>query len=232
MSDKGSSFTVGHRERLKAKFLNDKLADYELLELLLTYAIPRRDVKPLAHKLIRHFGGVYFVFTAPIEKLMECDGVGRTTAILIKLVQNLMLINHRYDAQTKKIYHNPEAFIEYIRLKLTVLDHEELHVYYLGADFTLVHEELHTRGSVDESPIYQVQILKQALNLSAKSIVLAHNHPTTSNSFSTPDIEMTHNLEIYLNMSGISLYDHFVVSGGIVHSMRELGVLNKSSSDK
>ena len=94
MPDTDDKFYIGHRERLKEKFLDNKLTEYEQLELLLSYAIPRRDVRPLSRKLIEHFGSVYYVIIAEYEDLVAVKGVGRSTAILIKLVCNMIKLSH------------------------------------------------------------------------------------------------------------------------------------------
>ncbi len=224
------SFHSGHRERLKEKFLADKLVDYELLELLLSFAIPRRDVRPLARLLSSRFGGVYYVFTADIKDLMAVPGVGRSAAILIKLVHRLMSINHMKAMQENAVFLNDnKSVIDFCRLKLAGLEHEEVHVLYLNSDFCVVEHELHSHGGIESSNVHIEQILKRALSDGIRSVILMHNHPSTDNTFSHMDVIMTTELEILLNKCGITLYDHFVVAGGIVHSMRAKNLLNKSS---
>ncbi len=223
-------FHAGHRERLKEKFLDKKLVEYEQLELLLGYAIPRRDVRPLARKLIEHFGNVYYVLNAHIDDLMAVDGVGRSTAILIKLVHSLICISHEKKLREGAMYMNHDTLVDYCRMKMTELKTEEFHVLYLDAGFCLQRHEVHSQGSTESSNVYIEKIMEYALKNNIKSVVLLHNHPTTDNTFSYTDINLTTQLEYLLNMCNIKLYDHFVVSGGIVHSIRDEQLLNKSKS--
>jgi DNA repair protein RadC len=229
MADADKMFYAGHRERLKQKLQDDKLTSYEKLELLLTYAIPRRDVRPLARKLEKHFGGVYYVFTAEYDELIAVPGVGRTTAILIKLVCSLMLLNHKNKLRYESVFANQKDLEEFCRLQVAGKTTEELHVLYLNGNFCLVDHEVNSKGSIDESAVYATHIMKRALKDGIKNIVLLHNHPATDNTFSHADIEFTQSLEDALNLCGLRLYDHYVLSGGIFHSMRAEYLLNRSS---
>lgn len=226
-------FHVGHRERLKERLLDGTLADYEKLELLLTYAIPRRDVRVLARSLVNHFGGIYFVLRAPVAELMSVSGVGRNTAILIKLFYELNLISHREYAASGTFFHDAQYLHEYCRNMLVGRPVEEFHVFYLGNDYKLLHDELHARGTIDYAAAYPRQIVQMALNLRAVSVILVHNHPMSNNSFSHDDIELTTMTENMLNAVGIAMVDHLVVtSTGIVYSFRATPWAKKSSFTK
>ena len=131
MPDNNEKFYAGHRERLRAKFLDGKLADYEKLELLLAYVIPRRDVRPLARSLIKQFGGVYQVFTAPVKDLMSCKGIGQNTATFIKLVHEMMTVNYKYQLRDTPIFHDEKILHNYCRMVLGGKPIEELHILYL-----------------------------------------------------------------------------------------------------
>lgn len=230
MAKSDELFHAGHRERLKEKFLDKKLVEYEQLELLLGYAIPRRDVRPLARRLIAHFGNVYQVLTASMEDLMAVDGVGRSTAILIKLVHSLICISHERKLREGSMFMEHKTLVDYCRAKMDALKSEEFHVLYLDASFCLKHHEVHSRGSAESSNVYIDKIMEYALKNNIKSVVLLHNHPTTDNTFSSTDVHLTTQLEYLLNLCHIGLYDHFVVAGGIVHSMREEHLLERSKS--
>lgn len=223
-------FHAGHRERLKEKFLDKKLVEYEQLELLLGYAIPRRDVRPLARKLIQHFGNVYYVLNAHIDDLMAVDGIGRSTAILIKLVHSLICISHEKKLKEGSIYMNHDTLIDYCRMKMSELKTEEFHVLYLDANFCLQKHEVHSQGSAESSNVYIEKIMEYALKHNIKSVVLLHNHPSTDNTFSSIDIMLTTKLEYLLEICNIELYDHFVVAGGIVHSVRAEQLLSRSTN--
>ncbi len=226
-------FHSGHRERLKQKLLDGKLAAYEKLELLLTYAIPRRDVRPLARSLIEKFGGVYFVLCAPYEELVSVPGVGRNVAIAIKLFHELSLVSYQERAETGKYLSDDKFIHDYCRSLVAGKTVEEFHVLYLDGNSRLIKHEIHNRGTFNQADVYPREVARRALGLNAVSVILLHNHPVSDNSFSLQDAEITSLLEECLNMFGISLFDHFVVtSNGIVHSMRATPFLNKSSFSK
>lgn len=229
MSDTDTMFHAGHRARLKEKLQDDKLTSYEKLELLLTYAIPRRDVRPLARSLIQKFRSVYRVFTASIDDLESVPGVGHNTALLIHLVHQLMLVSHREVLTDSKVLSNTDVLKEYCRQLLTGKSIEEFHVLYLGTDGRLISDETHSRGTIDFAHAYPREVAKNAVRLNARSVVLVHNHPMSDNDFSSDDISLTTSIEQMLNHFDISLYDHLLVTArGTVFSMREQPWLNVS----
>ena len=225
MPDKDENFYAGHRDRLRAKFLDGQLADYEKLELLLTYAIPRRDVRPLARSLVKQFGGVYQVLSASVDDLMAVKGIGNNTAVFIKLVQQMMTINYRGQLKETPIFHNETILHNYCRIIVAGKIVEELHILYLDSNLKLVADEIHSTGTVDSSAVYPREIARRALELNARSIVMVHNHPTSNNSFSRDDIEITTLVRSVLAGLNIELYDHFVVSGDIVYSARQMHLI-------
>lgn len=219
------SFHDGHRGRLRQKFLDGHLADYELLELLLSYAIPRRDVRPLARGLVKQFGGIYQIISAPIDDLMKYRGVGQNTAIFLKAIAQLMIIGCKFQLTSGPIFHDDQALRNYCVLQLIGKTDEEFHVLYLDKNLRLLMDELHSTGSIDWSPVFPRKILKNALDLNARSVVLLHNHPTPHTTFSQQDAEITKTIQNILNQCEIELYDHFLVSGGILYSARNMFIL-------
>ena len=155
-------FHAGHRERLKEKLLDDKLTSYEKLELLLTYAIPRRDVRPAARALIARFRSVYGVLHASIEDLQTVSGIGHNTALLIHLVHQLMLISHREQLSDGNVLADPNVTKEYCRKNLVGKCVEELHIMYLDTKFRLIDDETHSRGTIDQS---EIDVFKDYENL-------------------------------------------------------------------
>jgi DNA repair protein RadC len=228
MPKQDENFHTGHRERLKAKFLDNKLTEYEQLELLLSFAIPRRDVRPIARKLIEHFGSVYYVIIAEYEDLIAVPGVGPSSALLIKLVCSLIKISHTKILGDTSVFYNQQSLEEFCRMQIAAKTDEEMHVIYLDGNFRLIEHEVHSLGSIDSSNVYINRILFKALKNSVRSVVLLHNHPTTNNMFSTQDVLITEKIQETLNNCGLELYDHYVVASGILYSMRERGLLNRS----
>ena len=225
LPDETENFYAGHRDRLREKFLSNQLADYEKLELLLGYAIPRRDVRPLARNLIKQFGSVYNVLTAPIDDLIVVKGIGRNTAIFLKLVQQMMQIGYKSQLKDKPVFHNESILHNYCRVILSGKLIEEMHVLYLDSELRLIADDVHTTGTVDNSAVYPREIARRALQLNARSVVLVHNHPTSINSFSQDDVDRTTLVQSILASLDIKLYDHVLVVNNSVYSMRAMHLL-------
>ncbi len=225
VGDNKSALYEGHRQRLRQKFLDNKLADYELLELLIGYAIPRRDVHLLARELIKHFGGIYNILTAPIERLMEINGIGQNTALFFRVVGQIMVTGYSDSLKEVSLYHNDALLTNYCRLKLAGKNVEELHVLYFDGKWRMLADDLHSNGTVNMTAVYPREILRRALDLNACSIVLVHNHPTPGTHFSHADITMTETIANLLNVVDIKLHDHYVVSGEMVYSAKNSHLL-------
>lgn len=223
-------FHSGHRSRLKQKLLDDKLAGYELLELLLTYAIPRRDVRPMARSLVEKFGSVYSVLRTPFDELISVPGVGQGVATIIKLANELIDVSYKERAEAGTYLIDDKFIRDYCRNLVAGKPVEEFHVLYLGNDRRLLFDEVHSRGTIDESAVYPREISRKALQLNAISVILVHNHPVSDNPFSSADADITSLIESCLNSFNISLIDHFLVtSNGIVHSLHASPWLKKST---
>lgn len=225
MPDKDENFYAGHRDRLRDKFVSNQLADYEKLELLLAYAIPRRDVRPLARSLVKRFGGVYRVLSASIDDLITVNGIGRNTAIFLKLVQQMMTINYKSQLAETPIFHDENILHNYCRIMMAGKSIEELHILYLDNNLKLICDEIHTIGTIDTSAVYPREIARRALDKNARSIVMVHNHPASHNSFSNDDIEMTRIVKSVLLTLNIEFYDHLVVSNDVVYSARQMHLI-------
>lgn len=226
-NDELQSLQVGHRERLRQKFLDGKLTEYEILELLLTYAIPRRDVRVLSRQLYKKYGNIQQLLATPFESLIENDGIKENTATFFKLIHKIMELDCKKTLNNAPIFHNYEALQRYCRLITEGKDIEEFHVLYLDSQFFLIKDDLHSSGTTDWAAVYVREIVKKALILGARSVALLHNHPTPDTSFSFQDIEITEEIEQALQSVSISLYDHFLVSAGVFHSARNLRLLDK-----
>ena len=228
MADKESDLSLhsGHRERLRKNFLDGKLANYEILELWLSYAIPRRDVRPLARMLFKKFGGMYQLLSAPIEELCKVRGMGLNTAIFIKTVQAIMLEGyHNRASNDSQIFQTKEQIFNYFKLMLGGKSIEEMHILYLDANHRLIKDELHSVGSKDDAAVYPTEIAKHAVQYNAQIVALIHNHPRDNTSFSRDDVDVTRAIVETLKVVGVQFLDHFVVSGDTLYAMREYIVL-------
>ena len=224
-TDEIKSLQLGHRERLRKKFLDGKLAEYEILELLLTYAIPRCDVRVLSRQLLNKYGSIHRLLAEPFESLIENKGVKENTAIFLKVIHKILELNFQCTLGDAPIFHNYKAVEQYIRLLVGGKPVEEFHVLYLDNQYQLISDELHSTGTTDWAAVYVREIIKRALDLNARSVLLVHNHPTPQTSFSIQDIAITEDLVRALKNVGIKLYDHLLVSGNLIYSLRNLGNL-------
>lgn len=222
MESKKSSYQIGHRERLRKKYLDGKTTDVELIELLLTYAIPRCDVKPYAYNLLKQYGGIYQILTAPIESLVKNPGIKENAAVLLKLIYDIMVSGYKNYLDQTPIFHDYQKLCEYCKLLLADKKIEEFHILYLDSNYRLLSDDLHSSGTIDWAAVYPREIVKRALQLNAASIVLLHNHPTAGTSFSTADIEVTMDVKKILESIDVNLFDHLLVSGNIVYSAKNM----------
>jgi DNA repair protein RadC len=214
--------------RLKRRFRNfgaDSLAEHEILELLLFYAIPRGDVNVLAHKLLEHFGTLYRLFNAPLEALTAVPGVGESTAILIKLIPQL---RRRYDLSHEEYLTAPKVASEAGRVLLPYFSGCETEVVYimtLTNNGQMIKCSKAFEGTINKTYIFTRRIVETALNDRAAGIVLAHNHPSGYAIPSDGDLLATKAIKTALATVGVELYDHIIVAGDDWTSMASISAL-------
>ncbi|MBR5904560.1 MAG: RadC family protein [Alphaproteobacteria bacterium] len=220
------SLQQGHRIRLRQKFLDGKLTEYEMLELLLTYAIPRRDVRTLSRQLFKKYGSIQKLLSDDFNSLIKNDGIKENTATLFKLIGKITELEYKSALSEKPVFYNFEKLENYCKSVVAGKAVEEFHVLYLDSQFKLIEDVLHSSGTNDWAAVYIREIVKKALELNSTSVILLHNHPTPYTSFSTQDIEITQELYDALNKLNIGLYDHLLVSGDVVYSARNMHLLD------
>jgi DNA repair protein RadC len=205
---------AGHRERLRARFLvggADPLPDYELLELLLFRSLPRRDVKPIAKRLIARFGSFAEVLSAPVERLVEIDGIGESAAIDLKIAAAAAQRLTKGSVSKRQVLASWASVIEYCRAAMAFAEREEFRILFLDKRNQLIADEVQQRGTVDHTPVYPREIVRRALELSATALVLVHNHPSGDPTPSQADIRMTHDIIAISKPLGITIHDHVIV---------------------
>lgn len=220
------NFNSQYQQRLRERFLESKLLDCEILELLLSYAVQDDRVHILTDDLIKIFGGVHGLLTAPVEELESTGGLDRDVAIFIKSIYEIMLVDYKNYLEQSPIFNNQNVLKRYCRLGLSGKTEEEFHVIYLDANDRLLSRDLHSKGTVDHSTVYPREILKRAININAASVVLAHNHTNVSASFSMEDIQATIQIRDMLSVVNIRVCDHLLVAGGIVYSAQNMHLLD------
>jgi DNA repair protein RadC len=204
----------GHRERLKARFLEaggEALPDYEMLELVLMRVIPRRDVKPLAKQLIARFGSYAEALSAPPALLREIKGVGEAVVTDFKVIRASAqrLAQKRVSAQP--VLSSWSSVIDYCRAAMAFSQVEQFRILFLDKRNALIADELQQTGTVDHTPVYPREVVKRALEHSATAIILVHNHPSGDPTPSGADIAMTRQIADVLKPLGIALHDHIIV---------------------
>ena len=218
----------GHRERLRERFRKagpDGLHDYELLELVLFRAIPRRDVKPLAKTLIETFGGFAEVVSADYERLLEIPNVSQAIATELKIVQAAALTLARQKVLDRPVIGSWRALLDHCRASMAYRKTEEFRILFLDKKNILIADEVQQTGTVDHTPVYPREVVKRALELSASAIILVHNHPSGDCTPSRADIEMTKQIVEAAKPLKINVHDHLVIGRGEHASFKSLGLL-------
>ncbi len=219
---------LGHRGRLRRRFIDhgiDGLQDHEVLELLLTYCIARKDTKPLAKTLLRRFGSLSGVLDADAEELREVEGVGEAAAVLIKLSRSLLEIYMREGALSGTRLSTPGSVVDYLRVSMGGLKDEQFRALYLNSQNELLKEVVIQEGTVDQSVVYPRKVLEHALRYKASSVILIHNHPGGLLKPSRSDIELTERLKSAAEEMGIRVHDHFIITRNGYFSFHENGLL-------
>lgn len=214
----------GHRERLRARFLNagpDSLLDYELLELLLTYAIPMQDVKPQAKSLLSHFGSFAGVLDASHDELVEIDEIGGYTACLIRVVKACAEYYLKEQTIKRKSIPSLPVLVDYCRTSMGGLKDEEFRVIYLNTQNEIIAEEIIQEGTVDQTVVYPRKVLEGALKHKATGLILVHNHPSGKLTPSTADRELTRAIIQAAQPLSITVHDHLIIAKQGYYSMAE-----------
>ncbi|MBR1155132.1 RadC family protein [Bradyrhizobium sp. JYMT SZCCT0428] len=204
----------GHRERLRERFYSagpDALSDYELLEMALFPALPRRDTKPLAKLLLKKFGSFAEVVHAPEVRLREVDGIGDASVHQIKLLAAAASRVAKGEIKRSIALSSWNDVIGYCRSGMAFADKEQFRLLFLDKRNQLIADEVQQTGTVDHTPVYPREVIKRALELSATALILVHNHPSGDPTPSQADILMTKAIVDIAAPLGISVHDHIIV---------------------
>lgn len=220
----------GHRARLRERFMVDEgvsMADYELLELLLMMAIPRRDVKPYAKKLIKNFGDLRTIIHTPAHKLLTDSDLPPIGIVMLRLL-NAIMLRSSYNGLT--VSDQPtilswEYFKELCWNKLAYKEVEEVWVYFFDDELHFKGGKQLSTGTINRAVFHQREILRVAIEQEASKIVLVHNHPSGNRIPSDFDKAITKEIEMLCDIMDLELYDHLVVAQEGISSFRELGYI-------
>ena len=227
----------GHRERLRGRARGaglPHLPDYELQELFLFRSHAQGDVKPIAKALLARFGSLAAVLAAPVEDLMtvkaedargRSKGIGAETALDLAALHEVARRIIREEASKRTVISSWTALLAYVRLSLQHEPREQFRVLYLDNRNQLILDEIQNRGTVDHAPVYPREVVRRALELSAKSMIIVHNHPSGDPTPSRPDIEMTRQVIEAARALDLSVHDHLIVGRDGVASFKQLGLM-------
>lgn len=222
--------SAGHRQRLRERFRKtgfDGFAPHEVLELILTLVIPRRDVKPTAHALLRRFGSLKGVLDAAPEDLRTVDGIGSVAPIAFKIVRESATLYLQQSAETQESFRSFRALEDFWRLRLSGLGHEVFEVGFLDSGYRLLRDGIERveEGDVSAVNVSPRKIVGSALKRSASALILAHNHPNGALRPSADDQNLTRALRQAAEPLGLEVLDHLIIADGAVYSFRREGLL-------
>lgn len=219
---------AGHRERLRERFRRDlgaSMEDYEILELLLTLAIPRMDTKPMAKELIARFGNLAAVIAADPVDLTKTKGIKDAAITPIKLVQAAALRLARQQVMEQPVISSWDSLIDYLHIAMAREKIEHLRLLFLDNKNRLIADEVQQRGTVNHTPLYPREVMKRALELHASALILVHNHPSGDPTPSRDDIHMTNEIRDAAEKLGIRLHDHIIIGRNEQTSFKAEGLL-------
>lgn len=219
---------LGHRQRLKEKYLTCGLEgfhDYEIMEPLLTYGIPRKDVKEPAKELLKRFGGLKGILDAGIDELREVRGITAHTAVLVKLVKEISAAYLLQKAQERPQISCTAELIDFCKTAMGALKDEEFRVCYLDAQNRIIAVETVQEGIVNQAVVYPRKVLERALQWKASAIILVHNHPSGHVRPSDADIRLTRTIQETARTLDILVHDHLIIGENRFFSFREEGLM-------
>jgi DNA repair protein RadC len=214
---------AGHRDRIRERFLKSKkgsLSDEELLEMILFWSIPRKDVKPLAKILINSFGNIAGIFNASNEKLSAIGKLSKNTIVNILLVKEILDKILYGQIMQKNILSSWSSLIDYLKVSMGSSKTEEFRILFLNKKNILIADERQPYGTVDQTPIYPREVIKKALFYEASAIILVHNHPSGNPRPSNADISVTRQIMEACRTINITIHDHVIVTSDEIYSFK------------
>ena len=219
-----------HRQRLRQRFIKhglDGFADYEVIELLLTLAIPRADVKQPAKALIARFGNLRGILDAPLEELQAVQGIGAVTPVVLHIIRAVASLYFQQLAEQYDVCTDTNALGHFWRTKIGSLSHEVFEVAYFDTASHLLRDGVETleEGTIDRATVYPRRVIEAALRRGAAALVFAHNHPNGQVQPTEQDKVLTRALVLAAATVQIKVLDHLIVSTDKVFSFRQEGLL-------
>lgn len=228
-ADETPSQHDGHRDRLRQRFVKSgpgAFQDYELLEMLLFAAIPRKDVKPLAKQLLTRFGNLAGVMGASLDDLKRMKGLSENSAVMLKGIHAItqrMLYN---DIEQKPVLSSWQKLIDYCTVAMAHDKREHFRVMFLDRKNKLIADEVKQVGTVDHVPVYPREVVGRALELGATALILVHNHPSGDPTPSQGDISMTREIIKAARALDLAVHDHIIIGKNGHVSFKAMGIVD------
>ena len=223
MQDESPPHYLGHRQRLKERLFSvpaESWPEYELLELILFFAIPRKDVKPLAKKLLGQFGNLSTLMNTSRDKLLSVEGTNDGVYIIFFAVKELINRILKQKVINQNIISSWSALLDYLKTSMSNLKLEQFRVLFLNKKNILISDEVMNTGTIDQAPVYPREIIKRALFHEASAIILVHNHPSGDIKPSKADIELTNRIVETCGTVNIAIHDHVIISNNRYYSFK------------
>ncbi|MEA3060259.1 MAG: repair protein RadC [Sphingomonadales bacterium] len=218
----------GHRSRLRKRLFEggpEALHEHELVEYLLALALPRRDTKPLAKKMIADFGGFAQLLSADADTIMRRCQVSENVAGAIKIAQATAVRFLKSEVTGRKVLGSWQALMDYLAVDMGFLPIERVRVLYLNAKNVLVRDLVLSEGSVDEAAVYVREVIRGAVDSHATAMILVHNHPSGDPQPSQADIRLTREIIEAARPLGIQVHDHVIVGATKSYSLKQMGLI-------
>lgn len=224
----------GHRQRLRERFLCsglDGFHDYEVVELLLALSTPRKDCKPAAKEALSRFKTISGVMDANTEALKRIDGIGDVNVFGIRLIKAVCERYLKDRVLENDIISNPSALFDYLNMHMTNRDREYFCVVYLNAKNRVTDFETLFEGTLTSSAVYPREVVKNAMEKKAASLIFAHNHPSGDAEPSRADLDITRRLVLACRLVDISVHDHLIMGSGRYFSFADSGHISMYERD-
>ena len=214
---------VGHRRRIKKKYEKNGVTgwlDYEVLELALSYAIPRKDTKSIAKELLSRFKTINDVLNADQKDLTAISGISTHTAVFLSFLKDVAILYAKNGLHNRDLLASPQGVYDYLKVSLKGAVDEEFKILFLDNRNQLITVETFKTGTVNRSVVYPRKIVERALYNHAVGIVVAHNHPSGTLQPSQDDREITKAIKEALKTVDIALLDHIIIGNNDYYSFR------------
>jgi DNA repair protein RadC len=218
----------GHREKMKQRFIEEGMSafeDHQILEMLLFYAVPRKDTNEIAHRLLKKFGTLESLFDAQPEELIKLGGITKNTAVLLSMIPELARKYMLIKQGKRPVLDSSTKAGEFVTSLFLGKNYEAFYVICLNSQNHMKYAALVHEGTINEAPVYPRIIVETALRHQASSVILAHNHPGGSLKPSSADIEVTRKICDALKTISITVVDHMIAAGNSYFSFAENGLL-------